>query len=459
MSLSDPVVIIGLVLASVLAVVGLLRPFVGLLVLILIHFVQPAELLPALAPFRVELVYGILVIVSFVLHRASGPSRPLFSSRILIGAVLLLGVATLTVPFAVWRGGALDQTITLTKLVVIMFLIGTLVDTNKRLRAVVWILVALLAWYAGSALRSYARGELVFAQDIERAVGVTSVVGDPNALAGVIVGLLPFLIAAIRFTRMIAARLLLLSVFPLAIATLIVTGSRASLLALLAVALYYVLRSKRRVISLACLAVVVGLVWIGMPQQYKDRYLTVKSYAQGGQLDESNELRLRVWKAGWRMFLDHPVLGVGAGQFSTAYGTVYSGRTVGPWMQPHNLLIQVGCEFGLVGLVIFGYFVFQIVKANRSILRLKGEGSYRLNYEVAVACGALLAGVAIVSVVGHTLYRPYWYLLGGLVAANRFVADQVEKSEIGRGPSESVGASLEAGSQPAPATVVVNGKT
>ena len=459
MSLSDPVVIIGLVLASVLAVVGLLRPFVGLLVLILIHFVQPAELLPALAPLRVELVYGILVIVSFVLHRASGPSRPLFSSRIFIAAVLLLGVATLTVPFAVWRGGALDQTITLTKLVVILFLIGTLVDTNKRLRAVVWILVALLAWYAGSALRSYARGELVFAQDIERAVGVTSVVGDPNALAGVIVGLLPFLVAAYRSARAVAAKVILLPVFPLALAAVVVTGSRASTLALLAVALYYVLRSKHRLISVACLAVVMGFVWIGMPQQYKDRYLTVKSYAQGGELDESNELRIRVWKAGWRMFLDHPVLGVGAGQFRTAYGTVYSGRAHGPWMQPHNLLVQVGCELGLVGLVIFGHFLFQIVKANRSILQLRGKSPYKVNYEVGVACGALLAGVAVASVFGHTLYRPYWYLLGGMVAANRFVADQTEKSEVGSGPGETAGTSSEEESLLAPATVATDGKT
>ena len=423
MSLSDPVVIVVLAVAFAIAVVGLLRPFVGLLVLILIRFLQLAELVPALAPFRVELVYGLLLLLSFVVHRASTPTAPSLTSPILRAALMLLGYATLTVPFAIWRGGALDQVITLAKLVFILFFIATLIDSSFRLRSIVWVLAGLLAWYAGSALRSYARGELVFAQGVERAVGVTSVVGDPNALAGLIVGLLPFLIAAIRFTRMVAARLLLLLVFPLAVGTVVVTGSRASMLALVAVGIYYVLHSKHKVLSFVCFVALACVTWVGMPEQYQQRYLSPSRYAQGEEMDASNELRLRIWKTGWRMFLDHPVLGVGAGQFRTAYGTVYSGVAHGPWMRPHNLLIQVGCELGLVGLVIFGYFVFQIVKANRSILQLKGRSAYKVNYEVAVACGALLVGVAVVSVFGHTLYRPYWYLLGGLVGANRFLVD------------------------------------
>jgi O-antigen ligase len=238
---------------------------------------------------------------------------------------------------------------------------------------------------------------------------------------------------------MIAARLLLLLVFSLAIATVIVTGSRASLLALVGIGIYYILQSKHKILVFACFVALLCAAWIGMPAEYQQRYLSPARYAQGEELDASNELRVWVWKAGWRMFLDHPVLGVGAGQFRTAYGTVYSGREHGPWMQPHNLLIQVVCELGLVGLGVFAYFVTQIVKSIWSVLQLKNEPAYGLNYQVAVACGAMLLGVLAVSFVGHTLYRPYWYLLGGMVAANRFVAYQVEKSEVGHGPSESVG--------------------
>jgi O-antigen ligase len=288
---------------------------------------------------------------------------------------------------------------------------------------------------------------------------VTSTVGDPNALAGQILGLAPFLIAAYSSSRGILARLLLLPVFVLALVALVVTGSRASLLALMVMALYYVWRSKHKVISLACLVALASLVWIGMPQQYRDRYLTVKTFAEGGELDESNELRLKVWKAGWRMFLDHPVLGVGAGQFSTAYGTTYSGREHGPWMRPHDLLVQVACELGIVGVLVFGYFLTQIFKSIRSVLQLKDEAAFGLNYHVAVACSAMFLAVMAISVVGHTLYRPYWYLLGGLVAANRFAADKVEGLDVRGGTGGRTGASPEEESPLAPATVVVNGRT
>ena len=447
MSLSDPVVIIGLVLASVLAVVGLLRPFLGLLVLILIHFVQPGELIPALETFRIELIYGLLLLLSFVVHRASTPTAPSLTSPILRAALMLLGYVALTVPFAIWRGGALDQTIGLAKFVFILFFIATLIDSRFRLRSIIWVLVVLLAWYAGTALRSYARGEFVIAQGVERAVGVTSAVGDPNALAGLIMGLLPFLVAAFRSSRGLLARLVLLPVFPLALGALIVTGSRASLLALMVMALYYVLQSKHKVISFACLVTLACLVWVGMPQQYRDRYLTVRTFAEGGELDESNASRIQIWKAGWRMFLDHPILGVGAGQFSTAYGTVYSGVAHGPWMRPHNLLVQVGCELGMIGLVVFAYFLSQIIKAIRSVLQLRGQGSYVLNYEVAVACSAMFLGVIAVSVVGHTLYRPYWYLLGGFAAANRSIVDGLADTEAAAARGRISGSTKESGPQ------------
>jgi O-antigen ligase len=296
-------------------------------------------------------------------------------------------------------------------------------------------------------LRSYARGEFVIAQGVERAVGVTSAVGDPNALAGLIMGLLPFLVAAFRSSRGLLARLVLLPVFPLALGALIVTGSRASLLALMVMALYYVLQSKHKVISFACLVTLACLVWVGMPQQYRDRYLTVRTFAEGGELDESNASRIQIWKAGWRMFLDHPILGVGAGQFSTAYGTVYSGVAHGPWMRPHNLLVQVGCELGMIGLVVFAYFLTQIIKAIRSVLQLRGQGPYVLNYEVAVACSAMFLGVIAVSVVGHTLYRPYWYLLGGFAAANRSIVDGLADTEAAAARGRISGATKDSGPQ------------
>ena len=418
MGANETVVIVGLVIGGALALVGLFRPYLGLLVLIAIHFIQPGELLPALDVIHIERSYAIALLVVFVLRRLTTPGRPLLSNRLVLASLLLVGSAFLSIPFAVWRGGAFAQTTELIKDVILLVLIFGLVDTNARMSKVLWLMVGLFAWFAGSALIAYAHGQISLQERIGRAEGINSMAGGPNELAGLILALLPFLIALLRSTHSILIRLLLLACGSLGLAALVLTGARTGMLALIIVGAYYVLRSRLKIVwFLACVALAC-IIWIGMPQAYRDRYLTVKQYASGGKLDASNELRLRVWKAGWRMLLDHPILGVGAGQFPTAYGTSYVGVAHVAWMNPHNLFLQVACELGVVGLIVFIYFVIQIVKQIRHLPRRESSPLVELNFQVATACAAMLIALMTISVVSHTLYRPYWYLLGGLVAAN-----------------------------------------
>jgi O-antigen ligase len=415
----EAVVIIGMLIVGALALAGLFRPFFGLLVLITIYFVQPAELLPSLAPFHIERTYAIALLVAILLQRGPAPERPVLNP-ILRAGIVLVGVAALSAPFAIWKAGALQATIDLTKLVIYVFLLSTLIDTPDRMRKVLWLLAGMLAWVAGNGLLSYLQGKFMFAQGIERAQGETSVVGGPNELAGIILLLLPLVFALWRRSEKVVARLFLLGLMLLALATLVVTGSRTGFVGLALVGLYYVFNSRHKIASLALCAVAASIVWLAMPPQYQNRYLTTAHFAQGENLDASNELRVRVWKAGWRMFLDHPILGVGAGQFSTAYGMVYSGVKHGAWMSPHSLFFQVAAELGLVGLVAVGYFLSQLVKANLFLLKFHSDNPGGLDYQLALAFGAVLLGIALSSVFGHTLYRPQWYFAAGLVAANRW---------------------------------------
>jgi len=418
MGANQTVVIVGLVIGGALALAGLFRPYLGLLVLIAIHFIQPGELLPALDAIHIERSYAIALLVVFVLRRLTTPGSPLLSNRLVLASLLLVGSAFLSIPFSVWRGGAFAQTTELIKDVILLVLVFGLVDTNARMSKVLWLMVGLFAWFAGSALNAYAHGQISLQEGMERAEGINSMAGGPNELAGLILALLPFLIALLRSTHSILIRLLLLACGSLGLAAMVLTGARAGMLALIIVGAYYVLRSRHQVVGLlACVALAL-IIWMGMPQAYRHRYLTVKQYASGGKLDASNELRVRIWKAGWRMLLDHPVLGVGAGQFPTAYGTSYVEVAHVAWMNPHNLFLQVACELGVVGLIVFIYFVIQIVKQIRDLPRRESSPLVELNFQVATACGAMLIALMTISVVSHTLYRPYWYLLGGLVAAN-----------------------------------------
>jgi O-antigen ligase len=435
MSVSSPIAIIAIALFTLIAIAGLFRPRLGLLVFLAIYFAQPGEVVPSLAPLRIELIYGVLIFSIFLTRRRSVGTL-LMSDRIVRAAVIFLFVAALTVPLAIWRGGAFDALIYLTKLIVLLILLSGSIESNGQLKTVLWLLAGVLVWFAGSGLLAYSRGqyyELNYTLgNLERARGISSIASGPNELAGIVLTLLPFLVALFRISRAIFLKILLLACGAFGVAAMVLTGSRSAMIALGGVILYYAWSSKHRLISFAACFVLVCVIWFAMPSSYQQRILTVKSYAAGGQLDDSNAYRLEVWKAGWRMFMDHPSLGVGAGQFSTAFGLIYSGKEHGAWMNPHNLLIQVACEFGLIGLIAFGYFVFQIAKAIFGVLRYRTRSDVRLNYHVAVACNAMFVAILLISVVGHSLYRPYWYLLAGLAAANRTLAFGLLRKETAK---------------------------
>ncbi|MDD4578201.1 MAG: O-antigen ligase family protein [Anaerolineaceae bacterium] len=66
-------------------------------------------------------------------------------------------------------------------------------------------------------------------------------------------------------------------------------------------------------------------------------------------------LRYNLWKAGWRMWLDHPFNGVGIGQYNQNLRR-YMINMVGPTrgsLSSHNTYVQVLSETGIVGFTLF----------------------------------------------------------------------------------------------------------
>jgi O-antigen ligase len=55
------------------------------------------------------------------------------------------------------------------------------------------------------------------------------------------------------------------------------------------------------------------------------------------------------WQAGWSMFLDHPWLGVGAGNYPDAYPAYYVGQWLEPLGHAHNYYLNMLAELGVVG--------------------------------------------------------------------------------------------------------------
>src|SRR5580700_6319067 len=108
---------ICLVVGGLVLLVGLFRPFVGLLAFLILHFIQPGELVPALAPFRIEFVYGTLLIGILIYRRGKTRGHSLLRDKILFSAGMLIGVGFLSIPLAIWPGGAANTVLGMLKLV------------------------------------------------------------------------------------------------------------------------------------------------------------------------------------------------------------------------------------------------------------------------------------------------------------------------------------------------------
>ncbi|WP_026370764.1 O-antigen ligase family protein [Kallotenue papyrolyticum] len=107
--------------------------------------------------------------------------------------------------------------------------------------------------------------------------------------------------------------------------------------------------------------------------------------------------RMAHWQAGWRMWQAHPLLGVGVGNYNTAYRDFY----VAPWAisqgHAHNYYIHMLAESGLLGLLAYlgliGAMAYAAIRA-----RQQGNGT---------VWGAAAAGVCgiIAAVAGHNVFE------------------------------------------------------
>jgi hypothetical protein len=90
-----------------------------------------------------------------------------------------------------------------------------------------------------------------------------------------------------------------------------------------------------------------------------------------------------LFRIAWRTFLEHPVIGVGTSGYEVVAGYEY----------PHNLVLHVASEFGLIGLALLGAF---------GILTLL---AWRPSSTVSVALGALLNFLLLNAMVSNGIYE------------------------------------------------------
>lgn len=139
------------------------------------------------------------------------------------------------------------------------------------------------------------------------------------------------------------------SYIPSALATIFLTGSRSGMVTA-SIALLIIpwslprLGFRIKVATLVTMAasVVVALAYV--PAHSWQRLSTTKDEIEEGTLNA----RRIIWEAGYRVFNEHPFIGIGAGAFPTAVGPL-----LGEDRSAHNTYVSVSTEQGLIGVALF----------------------------------------------------------------------------------------------------------
>lgn len=410
----NPLIIAAAIILLLNIVVMMKYPMWGLLAYLIIFLLRPAEMYPALAAFRVELLTGIFVLVAVIIRQKLVEGTVYFPrDRITLSLIAFLAVMCISIFSSYEKSFTIDECIGFIKLLIFYYLIISVIDNKRKFIAFMTVFLVLIAYIAFDAFKSYISGGFITRMGVDRMYGSTSAGGDPNTLAATLGATIPLVVASAFYFRNLLAKIGLW-MLALGMAYLItITGSRSGLLAFIGVLFGGFIYARHKLVLIVAAVLLIAGVWSVMPDQYRNRYLTLSDMED---INETSSGRIDIWKAGVRMIETRPILGVGAGAFSAAAGSGEFGYS--SFMQAHNLYIQLMATTGIIGFVVWFMFIYFLVKNLRIIIRAVRERARET--WILIYCEAFIVSMIALFVsglFGHNLYRYTWYMMAGLVVA------------------------------------------
>ena len=343
-----------------------------------LYIVRPWEtLIPELAPLRFERIayIAILLVVMSSTSITWRFDRPITALLAFTGA-LCISTITAYDPGLAWSA-ADGFYVYLTKLLAVV-LILSVVRTPYDLMYLIAVAVAVMATFAGKSLWEYTiHGAGRWSMGVTRLTGINDTFGHPNAVSALLVTTLPWWLflrrSRAQFTAFWPARMvrwfnwfLWISV-GIFVACLLLSGSRAGFVGLVAFGLLSWAGSAGNRLKMALVIVLAGLVVSSyLDEEHKQRIRSLwddSAAVAGGQ--ESKEGRMFAFQAGLRMFQQYPITGVGMGNFGHYRRRFDDGSN----LEAHSIPAQLLGETGILGTLAFTYFVWTLFRATRTLNR------------------------------------------------------------------------------------------
>ena len=294
--------------------------------------------------------------------------------------------------------------------VVVIFLLNNYFDAKK----------VMLTGFAGITVAS------VYAvyQGLSGMSRANGFYGHPMTLGGWLCIFLPLLLIEF-FERKLLGKYYWLAglAFCICSAGIVFNATRGAWLAVSIVCavllIYYMFKSKRNLAVSIIFIALISVVLFNNPK-FMHRLDTIDDFDKY----QSNTERILMWQSAWNMFKDHPILGVGLGQYKENYQQKYiSPEAKEPQLShAHNNFLQMLAENGIVGfagfVIMFGYIIFKNL-----IAWVKVKNVYALMIVSATVC-LLLQGFTEYNVGNSAVIKMYCLVLGICVLLSELQKDK-----------------------------------
>jgi O-antigen ligase len=364
------------------------------------YYYRPEDIIKFIYGIPLAKIIGGLALLSLVFGIMGQSAH--FKLNIEAKLVLLLFLqCALTIPFATWKGGAFATVFEdFDKCILMTVMIGIAVTSVRRLKRLLFI--------QASAVAIMSVIGCIFFRGMTRLAIGTGLYANANDFAIMIALNWPICLGFLLATRNpIKKALWAIGLVAMAWAVTL-TYSRSGFMALLVAVCFsfweFGVRGKRNYIIVAGLFIALLLLPVMLPSHYGTRLLGIFDPSVDALDLGSHEARTQLLKESVKLTLEHPLFGVGPGNFASA--TQY-------WHVTHNTYTQLSSEAGIPALILFILILRQVFRNLRDIRKTE---RFRDDPEVQILTGALRASFAGYLLGAFFASYAYELFIYGLVA-------------------------------------------
>ena len=324
---------------------------------------------------------GVLCLLYAVFYMATTSRVPRFfrtgQARAFLLFYMLVTVSYFTIGV---RGSAFDSIWSIYTSHVYFFITTViLVDSPRRLRMTLLAAVGSILWASLYTLREWQLGAAKYGV----AYRPGYVAGDPNFFTASAVLCVPLGFYLMLNGQKRLERWFCLGALLTTLGGIMVAASRGGFLGLVAASVILVWKSAHRFKNIAIVSGLLACFLLFSPSSPLERLL------DPSRSDiEAQQIRLVVWRAGLRMIEEHPLFGVGVGNFERV--VVEYEQDANIKIMAHNTYIELAAELGIPGLLIF---LTMVGFTFRSLNRIRSLAAKQENQLVGLAAAGIAAGI------------------------------------------------------------------